>query len=476
MPNDGPCALMEGYAATPVGATSLPCQQGNRLWLENLSGLNASVAVTIGSETSKILPQTASDPTLLPNTLAGSAGSISIAINGHSCAPIEGLRADLIDRPEDVTVGLVVGRARAAPNPLGGAERGIPVELNAAEADLSQFLPDGMTASNTEIDMVFVGVANEGPGALPPGLHDVDAISDEEADWLAQSLISNTISGVGNEAGAVVAFGRQVRQGSPGQVRTALKEVILNGRFYVKQIATWGGQSAIIFKGAAQSRSFLTAISYGLRNSKMSYLSSYALGMEAVQAPSTATIGRVAQSAAKGNLIGFVIASHADVSEFIQSEDPEKNWGELLGSLGVTFIKVWAAGFTGILIAAGMAMGVLALTGTVVPVALVVSVGVGIAVAAGIGLDWLDNMTGFKAAARRIGHKFGIAVQRGFSAASAFIERISTNAEGIIDGWFQSFSNNLRQNDPNGWCALFCSSPSDQLRAWQRGLTGRSQW
>ena len=260
-------------------------------------------------------------------------------------------------------------------------------------------------------------------------------------------------------------------QGSPGQVRAALKEVILDGRFYVKQIASWGGQSAIIFKGAARSRSFLTAISYGLRNSKMSYISSYALGKEAVQSPSTRTLGRVAGSAAKGNLIGFVIASHADVREFIQRENPEKNWGELLGSLGVTFIKVWAAGFTGILLAAFFASFYLS-----APVALVVGVGVGFAIAAGMGLDWLGNMTGFKAAARKMGHKFGDAVQRGFSAATAFIERISTSVEGVIDGWFQSFSSNLRQNDPTGWCALFCSSPSDQLRAWQRGLTGRSQW
>ena len=472
MAGDAASEVMEEYPAAPVGATSLQCRQGNRLWLENLSGRDASVAVTVGSETSQILPQTASDFTLLPNTLAGSSGSVSIAINGQSCMPIEGLRPELLTCPEDVTVGLVTGRARTTPNPLSGAERGIPVELNAAEADLSQFLPDGMTVSNTEIDMVFVGMAAGGPGAMPPGLHDVDSTSDAEAQWLAQSLISNTISSVGNEAGAVISFGLQTGQSSPGQVRTALKEVIWNGRFYVRQIAAWGGQSAIIFKGAARSRSFLTAISYGLRNSKMSYLSSYALGMEAVRNPSARSIGQVAQTAAKGNLIGFVIASHADVSEFIQSEDPEKNWGELLGALSVTFVKVWAAGFVGILMATALASIAL----SAAPVALVVGLGVGFAIGAGVLLDRLDNMTGFKAAARRIGHKFGLAVQKGFSAVSAFVERISTGVEGIIDRWFQSFSNNLRQNDPNGWCALFCSSSLDQARAWQRAFTGRDGW
>lgn len=250
----------------------------------------------------------------------------------------------------------------------------------------------------------------------------------------------------------------------------------MNGRFYVKQIASWGGQSAIIFKGAAKSRSFLTAISYGLRNSKMSYLSSYAMGIDAVQNPSARTVGRVASTAAKGNLIGFVIAAHADVTDFIKSEDPEKNWGELLGSLGFTFIKVWIAGFVGILGAAAIASAALAAGAAAVPVVVVVGIGVGIAIGAGVLLDWLYNATGFKAAAKKIGRKFGLAVNKGFSAASAFIDSISTSAEGIIDGWFQSFSNSLRQNDPNGWCALFCSSPLDQVRAWQRGLTGRSSW
>ena len=122
--------------------------------------------------------------------------------------------------------------------------------------------------------------------------------------------------------------------------------------------------------------------------------------------------------------------------------------------------------------AAGLAS--FALSGA--PVALVVGMGIGFAIGAGIVLDWLDNMTGFKAVARKIGRKFGRAVDKGFSATVAFVERISTGAEGIIDGWFQSFSNNLRQNDPNGWCALFCSSSLDQVRAWQRAFTGRSPW
>lgn len=429
MIDDAATEVMEGYPAAPVGSTSLQCQQGNRLWLENLSGRDASVAVTVGSETSRILPQTASGATLLPNTLAGSSGSVSIAINGQSCAPIEGIRPEFLTCPEDVTVGLVAGRARTTPNPLRGAERGIPVELNAAEADLSQFLPDSMTESNTEIDMVFVGMADNGPGAMPPGLHNVDSISDEEAQWLVRSLISNTISSVGNEAGQVISFGLQTARSSPGQVRAALKEVIWEGRFYVKQIASWGGQSAIIFKGAVRSRSFLTAISYGLRNSKMSYLNSYALGMEAVQNPSARRIGRVAQTAGKGNLIGFFIAAGSDIREFIQSEDPEKNWGELLAVLGVTFVKVWAAGFVGILAAAVVASAVVG-----VPVALAIGVGAVVAILAGVGLDYLDNITGFKTAARKIGRAFGRAVNKSFSAILAFVERISTSVEVIIDG------------------------------------------
>lgn len=472
MSHNTACEVMERYSSTPVGAPSLPCQHGNRLWLENLSGRNASVSVTVGRETSQLLPQTSSDFTLLPNTLAGSTGPISIAINGQTCGAVEGLRPELLTRPEDVAIGIVAGRARTAPNPLRGADRGIPVQLNAADADLSQFLPDGLTPENTEIDMVFVGAAADGPGMMRPGTHNIDDTSDAEAEWLARSLISNTISTVSTESAGVISFGLDVRRSNPGQVRAALKEVIWEGRFYVKRISSWGGKLAIIFKGAVRSRSFLTAISYGLRNSKMSYLNSYALGVDAVQNPSLRSAGRVATSAAKGNLIGFAISSMGDIQEFMTSEDPERNWGELLASLGVNFVKVWLAGFTGAMIAAALAAG--ALSGA--PVILVVAIGAAFAIGAGVGLDFLDRITGFKTRAREMGRAFGHATDRCLNAALAFVEKISADVETIINGWFQSFSNNLRQRDPNGWCALFCAGQMDQLRAWQRGLTGRSSW
>lgn len=85
---------------------------------------------------------------------------------------------------------------------------------------------------------------------------------------------------------------------------------------------------------------FLTSAIYGLNNSKISYISSYAKGMEAVQSRSASAAGAVVRGAAKGNFTGFFISAIYDIAEFVQSENPEQNWGELLGALGVTFVKV----------------------------------------------------------------------------------------------------------------------------------------
>lgn len=340
---------MEQFPAEPVDATSLPCQQGNRLWLENLTGTNLSIAATVGSKTSGMLPQTASEPTLLTNSPDGSSGTIKLAVNGEICTAIQNVERSWIQQAEDVQVGIVVGQSRQQKTPVNGPGNTIPVgHISGADggtlvapppAELSLFLEDGMSESNTDVDLVFVGITAPGPNALPPGQYQVDDLPEETANWVLDSILANTIASTANEAGGVGAFGRGVARNNPSMVWAALKEVILQGRFYIKSIASWGGRNAIIFKGLTGSRSFLTTAIYGLNNNKMTYLSSYAKGLEAVQTGSLSGAGRVAVGAAKGNLIGFFISAAFDVTEFVRSEDPEQNWGGLLGALSVTFVR-----------------------------------------------------------------------------------------------------------------------------------------
>ena len=449
------------------------CNEGNRLWLENRGSSSVSVAVTVGSATSSVLPQTADAPTMLCNTVPNSGGPLTIDINGQTATALENLDPNLISRPEDVTVGLITAPRGAGNRPIANESRGIPVRSAGNEVSLSDFLSDGVTEGNTEIDMVMVCEAAQGSGAITSeGAYNVNDLSDAQLSWLSSSIAQNTISNVGNEAGQVALFAREVSRGNRGQVVAALRELIFEGRFYVKSISSWGGRFGIIFKGAHRSRSFLTAISYGLRNGKMSYVSSYADVM-AAQAAGGSGVSQAARGVAKGNFIGFVIAAAFDVNDFFQSEDPEKNWGDLLGALSVTFVKVWVAGFVGVLLAGAIASAAVAAGVAAVPVVLVVGLGVGIAIGVGFLLDKLDDWLGVKESARRMGRAFAGAINRGLRSAAAFIERIATAVDSTIDGWFRDFEESLRRNDPNGWCALFCGNQLDQADAWMRGLTGR---
>lgn len=435
-----------------------------------------SVAVTVGSETSSILPQTASQPTRLGNTVAGSGGPLDLTVNGVNARLLDNIDPALLTRPEEVQVGLIAGKRRE-PTPTGTQGRGIPVLSEGNEADLSAFLSEGVTEDNTDIDMIMVAEAASGPGAVSPGHHTVDALSSQSLNWLSASLAQNTVASSANEAGNIALFARQVSQNNRGQVIAALKEIIFQGKFYVKAISSWGGKHAIIFKGAHRSRSFLTAISYGLRNNKMTYISSYA---DVMAAPThLERIGSAARTAAKGNFIGFAISASFDVGDFITSEDPEKNWGDLLGALGATFIKVWIAGFAGVIFAATIAASVAA-----APVALVVTLGVGASIAVGWGLDQLDDYLGFKNWLKELFHDFAAVIGRlaavtGRAARIAaimvveFVEKIVVTGKGLINSWFDEFERSLRSDDPNGWCALFCSNPLDQADAWSRGLGGR---
>jgi hypothetical protein len=467
-----PQSTMLQYSPEPPQNACMVCQEGNRLWLENQSGTNMSLAVTVGSETSTVLPQSAESATMLPNTLSGSGGALEISVNGQSATLLQSVDPGLLTRPEDVQVGVVAARPRNTTRPVAGENRGIPVLSENNTVNLSDFLSDGLSEDNTEVDLVMVCQAGDGQGAITSeGNYVVDDLSDDQLQWLASSIVQNTISSGTNEASGLAVFAGGIAWGQRGQAMAALRELVFGGRFYVKSISSWGGRYAIIFKGAHRSRSFLTATAYGLRNGKMSYISSYADVM-AAQAGGGTGAASAARSAAKGNFIGFVIAATFDVNDFIQSEDPEQNWGDLLGALSVTFVKVWIAGFAGVLLAGAIASAAVAAGVASVPVIVVVGLGLGISIAAGFLLDKIDNWLGVKQGARKIGRAFAGAVSRGLTAVASFVEEIATNVDSLIDGWFRDFEQHLRQNDPVGHCALFCSNPLDQLDAWSRGLGG----
>ncbi|USH04778.1 hypothetical protein K6Q96_24030 [Grimontia kaedaensis] len=435
---------------------------GNQFWLENTSGSSLDVKYYVNGQASPSLPQTADKPTVLDNSLAGTTGKLEIEVDGEKTTLIENIDSSLLSAPGDLRGGIIVGKpGEVAPTPSPK----VHFDPTAPPLDSRILLPDN-ALGNTEVDVISVVPSMPNTQAITEeGIYSVDTLSDGQVFWVLESFMQNSIATSANEFS--VAIGQTVRHGKElgsAGARSFLKEVLFQGKFAVKNISSWGGKAAIVFKGNHRSRSFLTAIMYGVKNNKMSYISSYAevatelLNKNITGAYKAAATGSMPLKS--GNFIGFAIATAFDIHAFMKDDDPEKNWGDLLGMLGVTFVKVWAAGFVGLLTAAGL----LAFFGA--PVLLVVGLGAVASIVAGVGLDYLDSYFGIKEGARKIGRGFVEIIDSLLSFSFDDLQR-------MVETWEQDFKSSLRENDPNGYCALFCSDPLNQLDAWMRGLGGR---
>ncbi|MCE8025319.1 hypothetical protein [Billgrantia aerodenitrificans] len=492
--------MMQQTLAPGFGVVQ-PCQQGNRFWLENLSEHDVSVAFSVNNKASPIVPPGRDEATLLLNTVEETRGVLEMSVNGEAATLLGNIDNALIEKPEDLICGLVVGpRAERRPAPPATAEMRIPfLPGESNDAELSRFLPEGIDRNSTEIDMVMVWLAPQGRPPLRQGYHQVDNLSDYQLDWLWECLHLNTTSSseddmalgqsfslrdslYGNTTsttgGEVAAAGRYLtemgRQHNRGMIVQALRELIAGGRFYVRQIPSWGGRYAVIFRGSTGSRSFLTAAMYGIDNARMTYISSYAQVASDVLdgrpggAASSALRGSApaltrAAPFVSGNFIGFVISAAFDVNEFVRSENPEENWGELLGALGVSFVKVWAAGFVGVLAAGILAATVLAGA----PVYVIVGVGALVAIGVGIGLDYLDNEIGakdwVKEKVRKIGNEMSSMVGAAFAASVEFLDAVQSSVRQSVAGWIDDARFRLRQAGDAVWGLIFCSSDPDGI-------------
>ena len=457
-----PSGDMEAAGSEPVDEPVCPCNGGNRYWLENSSDWDVSCTFSAGGVVSPVLPRTNSTDTRVPNTVEGSGGALEMTINGTTTTVIESVDTSLLAAPEDLRAGLIVGpHSIFGPEPLSPDANGIAFTAEAQEVSISQFLPPGVSSADTEIDLVAVLEGAQAEGALPPGSYSVDSLGESGLRWFMYTLLINTATNSSDVARATVedAF-RVFNVRSVDQMRSFLREVMVGARFTVKPIASWGGKVAVIFKGRTAGRAFLTSAMYGMRNSKVGYVSAFA-----EVASGQATAGTVARGAVKGNLIGFLVATVIEVADFIQNEDPEKNWGTLLAGLGVQFSKVFIAGVAGILVAGAVAASVAA-----APVILVVGVGLAVSIAVGVGLEWLDEAGGISEGARKIGTAFGGAVLDAVRSVRAFIEFIATadssTLDRMVDDWNRVVDNMIEdaaRADPGGYCFFTCDNIMDAL-------------
>lgn len=466
--------LIEQEMSTPMsGGGECPHHQGNRFWLENMTDTTPAITFSINSASTPNLPQTSETHTLLPNTLRDSKGSLRLNINGQSCEVLPNIDTRLMDKPEDLCGALIIGKPRSNPvESISNQDFGIPFTSEVETVDLSEFLPKGVTENNTDIDLVMILEGADSPNAIKKtGPRKVNDLNLQEAEWVLQSLLLNTLTNTTDGARITLSNVRKafdVRTLS--QMKQAIKE-IAGTKMYIKPIAYWGGKTAIIFKGLNKGRAFLTSAIYGLRNKKMSFVSSYAeIADDALKKNFASGMGKATRGLVRNNFIGFIIAGVVETHEFIKSEDPEKNWGDLLGGLSVQFVKVWAAGFVGVLAAAGL-VAIAAAAGVALPVFLVITIGISAAIGAGFFLDWLDNKYGVSEKARKMGRSLGSELVNAAEATTAFVDRmVFQPVDDLIDSWVydwkSAFINNLRYNDPQGYNAsLFCSDPKERKKA-----------
>ena len=161
-----------------------------------------------------------------------------------------------------------------------------------------------------------------------------------------------------------------------------------------------------------------------------------------------------ASKTGSSSFVGFLVSASFDVHEFIVTEDPEKNWGDLLGALGVTFVKVWIAGYLGLL-----AVGAVLAFGFSVPIWGVVLLGLGLSVFFGYRLDRIDRNYNIKTSMEKICHDFAINVNYAYQWTYLQIES-------KLNSWENDFKKSIQKNDPMGHCALYCASSKDRLFSW----------
>jgi hypothetical protein len=248
-------------------------------------------------------------------------------------------------------------------------------------------LDNSMVMTEVPADVVAESGLHEGP-------HDLDSVYDQK-DFL-KSLCNNAIGG---GAGGVINNFDLLRDFFPGK------------KFYLKQ---YNGKYFVIFKGFAGTRTTLRGARYGLQNPKV-------MALSAAKSPTAgagaALKGITAKSALKGNMLTVVVIGVVDLVAWHNGmlSDDGKFISDFIVEFGMDVAKAVVSSIVagvavglGCMIAAGITAGAL-------PVVVVVGAGIVISVLVGMGLDYLDEVTGVSRGARNLGNKVEKSITQAFS-------------------------------------------------------------
>ncbi|MGR2737313.1 hypothetical protein ACUY1T_02555 [Billgrantia sp. Q4P2] len=419
----------------------LPCQRGN-LFLNALP-LEADSPVlmcTVNGNDTGPLPNGLMYR--LPNSLEGTANSLTLSTGSRDFTLFENLDGFLRTRPEDVGVyiGPMEPMDAASPPPPGPSrtERALyllrtydmpralthrqEIETLQQRVDLGIADNDTHAALDTLLrqvedtarelgyvdppigqeDLYVFALPNNFAIRFTEGEYDLDALPEQHL----QKFVIAIAHGLQliDEASGLQAL----RDGTDGAVdftltgtnlaplALELTDMLRRGenRAFIREVARLGGNGRIgkvwrnaqgtmmlSFRGYAGLRQFLTATAYGVANPRVAVISTAVQNSQGWAGTLRSVGGRIP-------VISYIIIGTIDVVEWLAAPATERELADLVGTLIVDIAKVAAA-----TIAATVTAAALVLFGA--PLFLIVSAGIGAGLVVGMALDGLDGLFGF---------------------------------------------------------------------------------
>lgn len=355
---------------------------GNLFWADNQSGQSMDIKFSVNGKKTDSLPEEFTKKSvLLSNSINNTCNSLELYINNQAYTLVDNIPTEYINQPGDLRAATIL--------------------CTKPEKTIS----NGYFTGNADIEMEYLNFFLASPSLdlipnSPQDTYKLDTLDDEQINALMEtfknnSLLSNSFASVMNDGIKYAklmdhydsVYGR-------GSARSFLNEVMMGGRFSVQKMSQWNGKLGIVFKGNKNSRTFLTAINYGVNNDKISVVSGYAEIVSKVRSGDLIKASKQVLSDAiplrGANAIGLVFSSSFDVYDFVSKDLTEQNFAELAGALGVTFFKVFTATVVGISLSSYIAF----IMGTyqfAIPIFVIIGIGIVATVGFGVFLDYMDN-------------------------------------------------------------------------------------
>ncbi len=171
------------------------------------------------------------------------------------------------------------------------------------------------------------------PTDLTYGMHQLEELSEESLNWVVTQL--KRVNPDFSLDGESVKAGREVYTlVSTAENRSFLKDLIADGKFYVKKI---NGKANIVFKGYAGTRNWISGTRYGIENTKVHLVSTTSKISEGTKdffrGNSAELLKDGLKDATHEGAIGVFIVDAVDVYDYFQTSSDYRDVADLVTKL-----------------------------------------------------------------------------------------------------------------------------------------------